>query len=252
MTRYTFVDEAITYINALADRHGADEFCVEARRPRILAAPVNSAAHTLQHPHLAAQKYWVDADQPGVGLLRRPGAPYQLSATPRGRISARPRRSGSTTTRSSGGCLRRHVALYETSRGRSAGQSTSACLYSPLSSRKAWIAEAVSSGDSIAIARPPRGSSTKRAPRVRSGRPAVTADGGLPWLAEADAAFGLCARPACWVKVSKAPERIVPRRVSHKRWEDGIAHPPQGWTESWNARYWRYRQRTDDEKDGHR
>jgi benzylsuccinate CoA-transferase BbsF subunit len=81
-TRYAFVDEITGHINALTGQYGADEFCVLAQARGVPAAPVNSATDTLKDPHLAAQDYWVDIDQPGVGRIRWPGAPYKLSETP--------------------------------------------------------------------------------------------------------------------------------------------------------------------------
>ena len=80
--RADFNDEIEGYINALAGRYDAEPFCVEAQRRGIPAAPVNPISATLADPHLAAQGYWTDVAQPGVGVARWPGPPYRLSATP--------------------------------------------------------------------------------------------------------------------------------------------------------------------------
>ena len=82
LVRANYTEEIEVYINALTGLHDADEFCVEAQRRGIPAAPVNPIEDTLRDPHLAAQDYWVEVEHPGLGTLRWPGAPYRLSATP--------------------------------------------------------------------------------------------------------------------------------------------------------------------------
>lgn len=81
MVRANYTDEIESYINALAGLHDAADFCVEAQRRGIPAAPVNPIEDTLNDPHLDAQNYWVEVDHPELGIIRWPGAPYRLSAT---------------------------------------------------------------------------------------------------------------------------------------------------------------------------
>ena len=82
LLRAEFNDEIEGYINALTRRYDADAFCREAQHRGIPAAPVNSSSAALADPHLAAQGYWVDVEQPGLGSVRWPSAPYRLSVTP--------------------------------------------------------------------------------------------------------------------------------------------------------------------------
>jgi crotonobetainyl-CoA:carnitine CoA-transferase CaiB-like acyl-CoA transferase len=43
---------------------------------------VNSAQQVVRDPHLAARNYFCEVDQPGLGRVRQPGAPYHHSSTP--------------------------------------------------------------------------------------------------------------------------------------------------------------------------
>jgi benzylsuccinate CoA-transferase BbsF subunit len=80
--RYAHADDITAHINALTGRYDAATLFAEAQRRGIPAAPVNSVADMLADPHLAAQDFWVEVDQPGLGSVRWPGPPYRLSATP--------------------------------------------------------------------------------------------------------------------------------------------------------------------------
>jgi benzylsuccinate CoA-transferase BbsF subunit len=82
MMRKQYDDDIQRYIDALAGRYDADAFCAEAQRRGVPAAPVNPVGATLRDPHLAALDYWADVEQPGVGTIRWPGAPFRMSATP--------------------------------------------------------------------------------------------------------------------------------------------------------------------------
>ncbi|MCY4455534.1 MAG: CoA transferase [Chloroflexi bacterium] len=82
MVRKQYDDEVQAYVDGLAGRYDADTFCKEAQRRGIPAAPVNPTGAMLRDPHLEALDYWSDAEQPGLGRIRWPGAPFRMSATP--------------------------------------------------------------------------------------------------------------------------------------------------------------------------
>jgi CoA:oxalate CoA-transferase len=63
-------------------RHTRDEIfrlCLEQRVP---FAPVRRIDEVAADPHLAARQFFVTIEHPVAGLVRQPGAPYRLSATP--------------------------------------------------------------------------------------------------------------------------------------------------------------------------
>ena len=60
-------DEIEGYINALTGRYDADEFCLEAQRRGIPAAPVNPIGATLADAHLDAQGYWSTVEHGAIG-----------------------------------------------------------------------------------------------------------------------------------------------------------------------------------------
>ena len=78
-------DEIEGYINALTGRYDADEFCLEAQRRGIPAAPVNPVGATLADAHLDAQGYWSTVEHGALGAVRWPGPPYRLSGSPAAR-----------------------------------------------------------------------------------------------------------------------------------------------------------------------
>ena len=78
-------DEIEGYINALTGRYDADEFCLEAQRRGIPAAPVNPIGATLADAHLDAQGYWSTVEHDALGAVRWPGPPYRLSGSPAAR-----------------------------------------------------------------------------------------------------------------------------------------------------------------------
>ncbi|MXZ62022.1 MAG: hypothetical protein F4Y98_00010 [Chloroflexi bacterium] len=82
MVRKQYDDEVQEFVDSLAGRYEADTFCKEAQRRGIPAAPVNPTGAMLRDPHLAALDYWSDAEQPGVGRIRWPGAPFRMNGTP--------------------------------------------------------------------------------------------------------------------------------------------------------------------------
>jgi crotonobetainyl-CoA:carnitine CoA-transferase CaiB-like acyl-CoA transferase len=51
----------------------------EAQSRRIPFAPINTMQQLYENEHLAARKFFVEFNQPGVGTLTLPGAPSQYS-----------------------------------------------------------------------------------------------------------------------------------------------------------------------------
>ena len=70
------------FIGELTQRHTADEIYQEGQRRHIAVTPVNGAAEITRDAHLAAREYFVTLEQPGLGSVRMPGAPYRHSRTP--------------------------------------------------------------------------------------------------------------------------------------------------------------------------
>ena len=103
MVRKQYDDEVQAYVDSLAGRYDADTFCKEAQRRGIPAAPVNPTGAMLLDPHLEAVDYWADAEQPGVGRIRWPGAPFRMSATPWAPASPAPEAGQHTADLAGGG-----------------------------------------------------------------------------------------------------------------------------------------------------
>ena len=103
MVRKEYDDEVQAYVDGLAGRYDADTFCKEAQRRGIPAAPVNPTGAMLRDPHLEALDYWSDAEQPGVGRIRWPGAPFRMSATPWAPASPAPEAGQHTADLANGG-----------------------------------------------------------------------------------------------------------------------------------------------------
>ena len=103
MVRKQYDDEVQAYVDGLAGRYDADTFCKEAQRRGIPAAPVNPTGAMLLDPHLEAVDYWSDAEQPGVGPIRWPGAPFRMSATPWAAASPAPEAGQHTADLAGGG-----------------------------------------------------------------------------------------------------------------------------------------------------
>jgi benzylsuccinate CoA-transferase BbsE subunit len=70
------------FIGELTQRHTADEIYQEGQRRHIAVTPVNGAAEITRDAHLAAREYFVTLEQPDLGSVRMPGAPYRHSRTP--------------------------------------------------------------------------------------------------------------------------------------------------------------------------
>lgn len=70
------------WIGELTSQFAVAEMYHEAQRRHLAVTPVNTAADVAEDPQLAARQYFVALDQPGVGRMRLPGAPYRHAATP--------------------------------------------------------------------------------------------------------------------------------------------------------------------------
>ena len=53
-----------------------------AQAHRVPVLPVNTVADVWASEQLAARGFFVDVERPGLGRLRMPGHPYQMSKTP--------------------------------------------------------------------------------------------------------------------------------------------------------------------------
>ena len=73
------VDEWTSELTVTYPKH---ELFAEAQRRGIPCTPVNTVADLAEDPHLAARGFWVEVEDPELGTVRMPGAPYRLSATP--------------------------------------------------------------------------------------------------------------------------------------------------------------------------
>jgi crotonobetainyl-CoA:carnitine CoA-transferase CaiB-like acyl-CoA transferase len=63
-------------------RHSAEEVYRRGQELRVPIARINSPRDLLESRQLAAREYWIDLEQPGLGSLRVPGAPFKLPASP--------------------------------------------------------------------------------------------------------------------------------------------------------------------------
>ena len=79
----SFSQELTAHVVALTSSMRAQEFCAEAQRRGIPAAPVNSLADTLRDHHLEAIGYWDDRVDAEGRTVRWPGAPFTLHAVTR-------------------------------------------------------------------------------------------------------------------------------------------------------------------------
>jgi crotonobetainyl-CoA:carnitine CoA-transferase CaiB-like acyl-CoA transferase len=66
------------FIGELAAAYTVAAFYHEAQRRHIAITPVNTASDLYADPHLEARGFFVDAEQPGGGTLRVPGAPVRF------------------------------------------------------------------------------------------------------------------------------------------------------------------------------
>jgi crotonobetainyl-CoA:carnitine CoA-transferase CaiB-like acyl-CoA transferase len=63
-------------------QHSKHEVVARAQELRIAATPVNTVADLATSPQLQARGWFQEVEQPGLGRVRVPGAPYKLSETP--------------------------------------------------------------------------------------------------------------------------------------------------------------------------
>jgi benzylsuccinate CoA-transferase BbsE subunit len=70
------------FISDLTSQFSVDAVYHEAQRRHLAVTPVNSASAVARDAHLAARDYFVEVEQPKLGPVRQPGAPYRHSETP--------------------------------------------------------------------------------------------------------------------------------------------------------------------------
>jgi crotonobetainyl-CoA:carnitine CoA-transferase CaiB-like acyl-CoA transferase len=70
------------YISDMTCDHSVEEIYHEGQRRHIAFTPVNGPRQVAEDPHLAAREYFCEVEQPGIGPVRQPGAPYHLYGTP--------------------------------------------------------------------------------------------------------------------------------------------------------------------------
>ena len=77
------------WTEALTSQYSKQELFEEGQRRGISITPVNRIADVARDPQLRARGYWVEIEDPVLGRLVIPGAPYRLAKTP-WRTSAAP------------------------------------------------------------------------------------------------------------------------------------------------------------------
>jgi crotonobetainyl-CoA:carnitine CoA-transferase CaiB-like acyl-CoA transferase len=77
-----YADEVETNLAPWLTSHTKREIFEACRGRRIPAAPVHTIKEVVEHEHLQARGYFVQADHPVAGTHTYPGAPYQFSRTP--------------------------------------------------------------------------------------------------------------------------------------------------------------------------
>jgi crotonobetainyl-CoA:carnitine CoA-transferase CaiB-like acyl-CoA transferase len=82
LTRVEAAELVDEWTSELTVTYAKHELFAEAQRRGIPCTPVNTVADLAGDPHLAARGFWVEVDDPELGTVRLPGAPYRLSATP--------------------------------------------------------------------------------------------------------------------------------------------------------------------------
>ena len=70
------------FISELTARHTVAEVFHEGQRRHIAFTPLCSSAEVVRDAHLAARQFFVALEQPGVGTLAMPGAPFRPAVTP--------------------------------------------------------------------------------------------------------------------------------------------------------------------------
>ena len=79
---FQHADEADALVIALLLNYSKEELFDICRRNQITFAPVRDIAEVANDPHFKERGYFVEIDREHIGLLKYPGAPYQLSDTP--------------------------------------------------------------------------------------------------------------------------------------------------------------------------
>jgi crotonobetainyl-CoA:carnitine CoA-transferase CaiB-like acyl-CoA transferase len=67
-----------------------EEIFTAGQARHIPIGPVNSISESVESPHLAERGFFVEVEQPGVGTVRMPGAPYRFSGLAPARIKPAP------------------------------------------------------------------------------------------------------------------------------------------------------------------
>jgi crotonobetainyl-CoA:carnitine CoA-transferase CaiB-like acyl-CoA transferase len=70
------------WTQALTIQYSKQELFEEGQRRGISITPVNRVADVAVDAQLRARGYWVEVDDPVLGRITIPGAPYRLAKTP--------------------------------------------------------------------------------------------------------------------------------------------------------------------------
>lgn len=82
MMAWQYADEVDALVEVWLIDHTKEEIFEICRERQITFAPVRSIDEVARDPHFEARGYFVEIDRPHTGVLKYPGAPYQLSETP--------------------------------------------------------------------------------------------------------------------------------------------------------------------------
>ena len=75
-------DELDSLVQVWLLDHTKEEVFAICREQQITFAPVRDIAEVARDPHFEERGYYVEIERSPTGMLRYPGAPYQLSETP--------------------------------------------------------------------------------------------------------------------------------------------------------------------------
>ena len=87
---WAYADEVDALVEAWLVDHTKEEIFDICRERQITFAPVRDVAEVAQDAHFEERGYFVEIDRAYTGVLKYPGAPYQLSETPWGLKRAAP------------------------------------------------------------------------------------------------------------------------------------------------------------------
>lgn len=82
VARVPYKDKINPIVQQFAQRFKKQELFEEAQRRGIPISPVNNAADIARDPQLEVRRFWLEFQQPGVGLLKVPGLPFRLMKSP--------------------------------------------------------------------------------------------------------------------------------------------------------------------------